>query len=60
MFIWRNALILGLLFVVIGVGYWYVQNNPQVIDLAGATLLVLLGVSMAFTFAILLRGSREL
>ena len=60
MFVWRNALILGIAFVVIGIGYWYVQSTTAVIDLAGATMLVLLGVSMAFTFAILLRGSREL
>jgi hypothetical protein len=60
MFIWRNALILGIVFVAIGIGYWYVQSDVAVIDLAGATMLVLLGVSMAFTFAILLRGSREL
>ena len=60
MFAWRNALILGVIFVVIGVGYWYVQAKIEVIDLAGATFLVVLGVSMAFVFAILLRGSREL
>ena len=60
MFGWRNALILGLIFVVVGVIYWYVQTRPQTIDLAGATFLVVLGISMAFTFAVLLRGSHEL
>jgi hypothetical protein len=60
MFIWRNALILGIAFVIIGAAYWYLQLDPAVIDLAGATMLILLGVSMAFVFAILLRGSREL
>ena len=60
MFIWRNALILGVVFMVVGVGYWYVQARPLTIDLAGATMLVLLGISMAFVFSILLRGSREL
>jgi hypothetical protein len=60
MFVWRNAIIIGIIFAVIGVAYWYLQSNPFVIDLAGATMLVLLGVSMAFVFAILLRGSREL
>jgi len=60
MFVWRNALILGIGFIVVGIVYWYLQVNPNVIDLAGATMLVLLGVSMAFVFAILLRGSREL
>jgi hypothetical protein len=60
MFIWRNALILGIVFAVVGIAYWYLQVSPAVIDLAGATMLVLLGVSMAFVFTILLRGSREL
>ena len=60
MFVWRNALVLGVAFMVVGIAYWYLQSHPGVIDLAGATMLVLLGVSMAFTFAILLRGSREL
>jgi hypothetical protein len=60
MFVWRNAIILGAIFVVVGVVYWYVQARPQNIDLAGATFLVVLGIAMAFTFAVLLRGSREL
>ena len=60
MFVWRNALILGLIFIVVGVIYWYVQAKPMNIDLAGATFLVFLGIAMAFSFAVLLRGSREL
>ena len=60
MFIWRNALILGVVFVVVGLTYWYIQARPTTIDLAGATCLVFLGISMAFVFSILLRGSREL
>jgi hypothetical protein len=60
MFVWRNALILGLVFIVVGVSYWVVQAKPQNIDLSGATCLVFLGIAMAFTFAVLLRGSREL
>lgn len=59
MFVWRNAIILGIGFVIVGIAYWYLQTLTT-IDLAGATMLVLLGVSMAFSFAILLRGSREL
>ncbi len=60
MFVWRNALILGLIFIVVGVIYWYVNHNNVGLDLAGATMLVFLGGAMAFVFAILLRGSREL
>ena len=61
MFVWRNALILGIGFVVVGVGYYIVQGGAAAwLDLAGATMLVVLGIAMAFVFAILLRGSREL
>ena len=60
MFVWRNALILGVVFIVVGAVYWYLQVNPAVIDRAGATMLIILGIAMAFTFAVLLRGSREL
>ena len=60
MFIWRNAIILGLGFVAVGVLYLWLQGSGQWLDRAGATMLIVLGAAMAFTFFILLRGSREL
>jgi hypothetical protein len=60
MFVWRNALILGLIFVVVGVAYYFLNGYTVGLDVAGATMLVILGFAMAFVFAILLRGSREL
>ena len=62
MFVWRNAVILGVIFMVVGVIYLLVQGSDTstTSDRAGATMLVLLGVAMAFGFAVLLRGSREL
>lgn len=60
MFVWRNAIILGAIFVIIGSVYYLVQGTGQGLDVAGATLLIILGGAMAFVFAILLRGSREL
>jgi len=60
MFSWRNALILGLIFIAIGTGYYLVQGQGAGLDVAGATMLVLLGIAMAFVFTVLLRGSREL
>jgi hypothetical protein len=58
-FIWRNAVILGAAFIAVGVLYLVLQGDAiQWLDRAGATLLILLGISMAFTFFILLRGSR--
>jgi hypothetical protein len=58
MFIWRNAIFLGAGFVVVGLLYLLVQGDGQSLDRAGATMLIGLGLAMAFTFAILLRGSR--
>lgn len=58
MFIWRNALILGAGFIVVGVLYYLLQGDGAYLDRSGATLLILLGAAMAFTFAVLLRGSR--
>jgi hypothetical protein len=60
MFVWRNALILGLIFIAVGVGYYFVNRYTTGLDQAGATMLIMLGLAMAFVFAILLRGSREL
>jgi TRAP-type C4-dicarboxylate transport system permease small subunit len=59
-FVWRNAIILGVGFVIVGVLYYLLQGGGEWLDRTGATLLILLGVAMSFTFAILLRGSRGL
>ena len=60
MFVWRNALILGLIFIAVGVAYFFLNGPTVGLDQAGATMLVVLGLAMAFVFAVLLRGSREL
>ena len=60
MFIWRNAIILGAIFFVVGIVYAIFQGTENTLDMAGATLLIVLGLAMAFTFIVLLRGSREL
>ncbi len=61
MFIWRNAIVLGVGFMIVGTLYFLLQgNDPTWLDGAGVTLLVLLGGAMALTFAVLLRGSRGL
>ena len=60
MFKWRNALILGVIFVSIGTIYFVVQGDGKTIDRAGVTMLIMLGVAMSFGFAVLLRAAREL
>lgn len=58
---WRPALMLGVIFIALGTLYWFVQHlDLASIDDAGAALLVMLGVAMAFGFSVLLRGSRDL
>lgn len=60
MYTWRSAIIIGIMFTAVGVGYLLVQGSGVSMDRSGAALLIILGVAMAFTFSILLRGSREL
>jgi hypothetical protein len=59
-FKWRNALIMGVIFVTIGTIYYVVQGTGNTIDRTGVTLLLMLGVAMSFGFAVLLRAAREL
>ncbi len=57
---WRSAIIIGVGFMVVGVLYLVTQGAGESMDRAGATMLIALGVAMAFGFAIILRGSRDL
>jgi hypothetical protein len=60
LFVWRNALILGAIFSVVGLLYVWLQGSGNTMDRAGGTMLIILGAAMMFVFVILLRGSREL
>jgi hypothetical protein len=62
MFVWRNAIILGLIFAIVGAVYLWLQHlgTANQMDVAGGTMLIVLGAAMMFTFIILLRGSRGL
>lgn len=60
MFVWRNAILLGIIFIAVGLIYWWVQGSGATMDRAGVTMLVILGAAMMFTFTVLLRGSRGL
>ncbi|MBA3626797.1 MAG: hypothetical protein H0W60_03565 [Chloroflexi bacterium] len=57
---WRSAIMIGVGFMVVGVLYLVTQGAGETMDRAGATMLIALGVAMAFGFAIILRGSRDL
>ncbi len=56
---WRNTILLGAFFVVVGVLYFFVQGDGRTIDRTGVVMLLLSGVSMAFGLAVLVRGSRD-
>lgn len=57
----RNAVGLGVIFAFLGLVYLWLQGrSAEAADHTGVTLLIVLGVAMVYTFAILLRGSREL
>ena len=60
MFAWRRAIVVGVAVAVVGAAYWLLQGTGETMDRAGATMMMALGIAMAFTFAILVRGSREL
>jgi hypothetical protein len=54
----RNAALLGIIFIVIGVIYWAVQTLAGWhVDYAGVTMLVVLGVAMALLAYVLVAGS---
>jgi hypothetical protein len=56
----RNAIIVGLIFVVIGVIYWAVPYfGGWELDYAGVTMLSVLGISMALMFYVLVAGSTD-
>ena len=54
----RNAIFLGLIFVVIGFVYWFLPYILAIhIDYAGVTMLGILGIAMALMFYVLIAGS---
>lgn len=57
---WRAALGLGAFFVAVGIIYGVVQGDGAFADRSGATMLIVLGIAMAFGVSVLIRGSREL
>lgn len=60
MYNWRNAVLLGVAFIVTGVIYFFVQGTGEWMDRAGVTMLIATGIAMGITFVVLLRGSGEL
>jgi TRAP-type C4-dicarboxylate transport system permease small subunit len=57
---WRNAVMLGVVFVLVGIAYLFLQGTGEWMDRAGVTMLIATGIAMSLTFIVLLRGSGEL
>jgi hypothetical protein len=56
----RNAIFVGLIFVVIAILYWAVPTiGGWHVDYAGVTMLLALGVSMSVMAYVLIAGSSE-
>ena len=54
----RNAIAVGLIFSAIGVVYWFVQYAANFhADMAGVTMLLLLGVAVSIMAYVLIAGS---
>jgi hypothetical protein len=54
----RNAIFVGLVFVIVGAIYFGVQAAAgSMVDYAGVTLLILLGVAIAIMSYVLIAGS---
>lgn len=60
MYNWRNAVMLGVVFVLVGIAYLFLQGTGEWMDRAGVTMLIATGIAMSLTFIVLLRGSGEL
>jgi hypothetical protein len=56
----RNAALVGILFVVIGIVYWAIPYfGGWHIDYAGLTMLIFLGAAMALMAYVLVAGSSK-
>ena len=54
----RNAALVGIIFVVIGVIYWAIPYlGGWHVDYAGVTMLIALGIAIAFMAYVLVAGS---
>jgi hypothetical protein len=54
----RNAIFVGIVFVVVGLVYWVVPYLGQWhVDYAGVTMLVVLGIAMGLMAYVLIAGS---
>jgi hypothetical protein len=56
----RNAVYIGLGFVLVALAYLYLTNTFGHVEMAGVVMLAILGVAMGITFYVVFRNSGEL
>ncbi len=60
MFSARNAVVIGVAFVVVSLIYLFLTSNFGHLEMAGVVMLATLGVAMGVTFYVVFRNSGEL
>jgi len=60
MFTARNAILIGLAFIVVALAYLFLTSNYGHTEMAGVVMLATLGVAMGISFWVVFRGSGEL
>ena len=60
MFTARNAIYIGLAFILVALAYLYLTSGSGHVEMAGVVLLATLGVAMGITFYVVFRDSGEL
>jgi uncharacterized membrane protein len=56
----RNAIYVGLGFIIVALAYLYLTNTYGHVELAGVVMLGTLGVALGITFYVVFRNSGEL
>ena len=60
MFSARNAIYVGLAFVIVAIAYFFLTRNSGHLEMAGVVMLATLGVALGITFYVVFRNSGEL
>jgi hypothetical protein len=56
----RNAVYIGLGFILVSLAYLYLTSTSGHVEMAGVVMLAILGVAMGITFYVVFRNSGEL
>jgi len=56
----RNAIYVGLGFIIVAIAYFFLTRNAGHLEMAGVVMLATLGVALGITFYVVFRNSGEL